>query len=113
MPGGRPPKEIDWGLVEKCCQIQCTQEEIASMCETTVDTLDKHCKETNKVSFSDYFQEKRKGGRISLRRAQWQKAVKEGNPTMQIWLGKQYLDQSDKNEVNLPNAEIKLVYGNE
>jgi hypothetical protein len=34
----------------------------------------------------------------SLRRKQFEVAM-EGHPTMLIWLGKQYLDQRDKNEV--------------
>jgi hypothetical protein len=37
-------------------------------------------------------------GRMSLRRLQWKKA-QEGNTTMLIWLGKQYLGQSDKQEL--------------
>ena len=36
-------------------------------------------------------------GRISLRRAQFEKAL-SGNVVMQIWLGKQHLDQRDKIE---------------
>lgn len=34
-------------------------------------------------------------GRMSLRRKQWQ-AVENGNTTMLVWLGKQYLRQKDK-----------------
>jgi hypothetical protein len=37
-------------------------------------------------------------GRMSLRRKQW-KAAEDGNTTMLVWLGKQYLGQSDKSEV--------------
>ncbi len=36
---------------------------------------------------------------MSLRRLQW-KAAKENNVTMLIWLGKQYLGQTDKQEVS-------------
>lgn len=113
MPPGRPKKELDWDQIDKLCQIQCTIPEIAAFFECSDDTLDNHCKSLFGMKFSEYFAQKRQGGRMSLRRAQWQKAVHEKSNTMLIWLGKQYLDQSDKNEVNLPNAEIKLVYGNE
>ena len=37
-------------------------------------------------------------GRASLRRMQYV-AAKKGNATMQIWLGKQYLGQKDKQEI--------------
>lgn len=37
-------------------------------------------------------------GRMSLRRHQW-RALEEGNSTMLVWLGKQYLGQRDKNEL--------------
>lgn len=109
----RPRKEIDWDAVDKLAAMQCTTWEIASFCECVEETLDAACKRDKGLSFSVYYEEKRRVGRISLRRAQWQKAVTEKSSVMLIWLGKQYLDQSDKNEVNLPNAEIKLVYGNE
>lgn len=112
MAGGRPTKTIDWSDVSKLCVLQCTMKEIAYFCECVEETLDAACKRDLGLSFSVYYEEKRSAGRISLRRAQWQKAL-AGSNVMLIWLGKQYLDQSDKNEVNLPNAEIKLVYGNE
>lgn len=113
MPVGRPKKELDWDQIDKLCQIQCTIPEIASFFDCSPDTLDRHSKELHGCNFADYFSQKRLGGRISLRRSQWLKATHDKNPALLIWLGKQYLDQSDKNEVNLPNAEIKLVYGNE
>jgi hypothetical protein len=36
-------------------------------------------------------------GKMSLRRKQYQ--MSEKNPTMAIWLGKQYLNQKDKQEI--------------
>jgi len=45
-------------------------------------------------------------GRMSLRRYQWNSAEK-GNVTMQIWLGKQYLGQSDKVVVDNQADAIK------
>lgn len=60
------------------------------------DTLALRVKEIYGRRFSEVFKEKKKAGTISLRAAQFQKAIKEKNPTMQIWLGKQYLGQTDK-----------------
>lgn len=42
-------------------------------------------------------------GLASLRRRQF-KAANDGNPTMLIWLGKQYLGQADKNEFTGKNG---------
>ena len=39
MPGGRPKAVIDYPLVEKLGQIQCTQEEIANILNISVRTL--------------------------------------------------------------------------
>jgi hypothetical protein len=50
------------------------------------------------MTFAEYFGQKRKIGRISLRRKQWEVAT-AGNIPMLIWLGKQYLDQKDRHEV--------------
>nr|UWD62952.1 MAG: hypothetical protein [Bacteriophage sp.] len=45
------------------------------------------------MTFADTYKSKSQVGKSSLRRAQWKLAEK--NASMAIWLGKQYLDQSD------------------
>jgi precorrin-4 methylase len=57
-------------------------------------------------SFTEYFELKRKSGRASLRRKQWQMA--DNNPTMAIWLGKQYLNQTDKSVVENHNLNTEM-----
>lgn len=97
---GRPKKEINKEYFEGLCKIQCTEEEICDVLEVCVDTLNNWCRETyqdeggNGMTFSKVFAIKRGKGRASLRRSQWNLAKK--NPTMAIWLGKQYLQQSDR-----------------
>ena len=90
---------------DKLCAIQCTQLEIADWFDMGTDTLNTRCKEKYSLTFSALFAKKRAGGKISLRRDQWQSSQK-GNVTMQIWLGKQYLGQSDKNE----NKEVSEIH---
>lgn len=92
----RPRKPIDWPNVDKLCALQATELEISQFLDISVDTLCRASKREHGVSFAEYFAQKRGLGRISLRRSQWQ-AAQGGNPTMLIWLGKQYLDQRDKN----------------
>jgi hypothetical protein len=85
---GRPKKRIDLELVEKLAHIQCTQAEIAATLGVSVDTLARH------KHFAETYKRGGEGGRKSLRRMQFESATK-GNIAMQIWLGKQYLGQSD------------------
>ena len=92
---GRPKIEISQSIFEGLCHIQCTKEEIAATLRCDEDTINTWCKETYKQTFSVVFDQKRKGGWSSLRRKQWEVAL-SGDKTMLIWLGKQYLGQSDK-----------------
>ena len=90
----RPRKEIDRKQFESLCGLQCTKEEICDFFELTDKTLDRWCRETYESSFSDVFKQKRGLGKISLRRAQYETALK-GNTSLLIWLGKQYLGQTE------------------
>jgi len=104
---GRPLVNIDQGEFEKLCNMQCTKPEIEGWFGVTDKTIDRFIKETygSSASFSDIFNQKRGKGKVSLRRAQFQKAL-DGHPTMLIWLGKQYLDQSEKMENKNLNKEV-------
>ena len=95
--GGRPKKEIDQRVFESLCGIQCTQTEVCAVLDCDDKTLTKWCKETYNMSFSDVFAEKRKSGLVSLRRMQWKHA--ERNPAMAMFLGKNYLGQTDKQDI--------------
>lgn len=98
-PNGRPRKEIDKKQFEKLCFLQCTLIEFEGFLEVDNKTLEKWCKETYGMGFSEVYKLKRGNGKVSLRRSQWQLA--QTNPTMAIWLGKQWLGQTDKQEVTV------------
>jgi hypothetical protein len=100
--GTRGPdfKKIDWEKVDSLAFIQCTIEEIAGVLDIDADTLATACKRVHKMKLSEYIAKKATGGKASLRRRQYTKAVTEGNPTLLIWLGKQWLGQTDKVEHN-------------
>ena len=91
---GRPRKEIDQKIFENLCGIQCTEAEICSVFDCCEDTLNAWCKRTYGETFSDTYKKKRQLGKPSLRRMQWELAKK--NASMAIFLGKQYLGQSDQ-----------------
>ena len=94
--GGRPKKVINKNQFEELCHIQCTQEEIQAVLDVQDDTLNKWCKETYGCGFSEVFRQKREGGKCSLRRKQWKLA--DTNASMAIFLGKNMLGQTDKQE---------------
>ena len=84
---GRPKKPIDYETVEKLASIQCTQEEIANFLELSVRTLQRD------EEFCRLYKKGQDSGKMSLRRTQFKLAEK--NPSMAIFLGKQYLGQRD------------------
>ena len=92
----RPKKEFNQKQIEAMCAIQCTEEEICGIFDCDDVTLNRWCKDTYGKRFSEVYKQKRQGGKMSLRRKQWEMAGK--NPTMAIWLGKQWLGQTDKVE---------------
>lgn len=93
---------------ETLCAIQCTEEEILAVLNVSDKTLNKWCKENyDGKNFSEINREKRQLGKTSLRRMQW-KTAEKGNVTMQIWLGKNLLDQRENVEVDNSKTIEKL-----
>lgn len=93
---GRPKIEIDKKQFENLCGLQCTLNEIAGWFNCSPDTIERWCVKEYKMTFAETYELKRGKGLMSLRRNQWKMA--ETNPTMAIFLGKQYLGQSDRVE---------------
>ncbi len=101
---GRPKKELDYKKITTLSQIHCTQEEIASVMEVSVRTLQRN------KEFCRIYKKGMEEGKASLRRMQFAKA-NEGNTTMMIWLGKQLLGQADKVENReVGKREVKVTY---
>ncbi len=96
----RPRLEISAAQVLKLAKLHCTNLEIAEFFGCSVDTLT--------LRFADILTKGRAEGKQKLRRLQWRSAEK-GNAIMQIWLGKQYLDQKDKQEIDLTKDIIVKI----
>lgn len=103
----RPKKVIDYALVESLAKIQCTEAEISSILNISIRTLQKD---------SEFLRIYKKGledGRMSLRRIQFKLA--ERSTAMAIFLGKQYLGQTDdpqdmnEAKVNLMKAQTEKI----
>lgn len=107
----RPKIELtddQWTQVEKMAAIFCTGEEIAHVLNISYDTLERRVKEKYKVSCAEHIKKHSAMGKMSLRRKQYEVA-KGGNVSMLIWLGKQYLNQTDKKEDNVKVSGQKLI----
>ena len=88
---GRPKKyNLDTNQVEQLAGFGCTDTEIASFFDIPRTTLERN--------YEHYITKGRESGKIRLRQYQWA-AAKKGNVAMLIWLGKQILGQSDKQEI--------------
>lgn len=113
VKGDTPAQDkIDKKQFENLCGLQCTLLEICDFFDVEDDTLNSWCKKNYGTTFSEVFKIKRGKGQISLRRTQWKLAEK--NPTMAIFLGKQYLGQTDKVETTgemrvMPTIKMEVV----
>lgn len=110
---GRPKIEFNMEQVERLAAIQCTEEEIALALGCSIDTV--RDRKRNDEDFSNALLKGRGTGKASLRRSQFALAT-AGNATMLIWLGKQYLGQQDKQELEHTGKDggpIELNYARE
>ena len=95
---GRPRTEYPDDTANRVygmAMIGCTLQEIVVVLGIPETSLTRH--------FGDSIEKGRESGKMSLRRAQW-KAAEAGNTTMLVWLGKQWLAQSDKQEISGPEG---------
>lgn len=106
---GRPKLEFDYEQVKALAGMQCTYAEIAAVLKTSEDTITRRIKDD--PIFAEALKGGKENGKASIRRMQYTTA-KAGHAAMQIWLGKQYLNQSDKNDLDLSGG-FSLTIGND
>lgn len=97
----RPPKEVNWELVERMIEAQCTLGEIAGTLNIHIDTMADKVKAQYGITFTELTQRKAMSGLGILKLAQYQKALNnsaKGNVQMLIYLGKVLLGQKEKDE---------------
>jgi hypothetical protein len=99
MPAGRPvgttklkDDEATLERVTALAKMQCILDEAASVLNVCPKTFDNYLRHYKKAR--EAWNNGREEGKIELRRLQWRSA--EHSVAMQIWLGKQYLGQRDK-----------------
>ncbi len=93
----RPKKyDIDTKQVVKLASYGCTIREVANFFGCSEDLI--------KKSYSQFITKGQDEGKTRLRKLQWT-AAEKGNVPMLIWLGKQVLGQTDKQEL----TEVKPI----
>jgi hypothetical protein len=80
--------------LSELARLQCTQQEAARVLGCAYRTMDNILKQDTLQR--QIWEEGQAVGKKSLRRAQYEKAVKHANVIIQIWLGKQWLGQRDQ-----------------
>lgn len=105
--GGRPRKNVDFVKLATICQYPLTNEDIATLMDLSVDTIDRECKRVYGLGFADYKTQKQASTRKTILAKQLEVA-KAGNVTMLIWLGKQYLGQTEKQEIKAAVSAIRI-----
>lgn len=73
--------------IQKLAELQCNNREIAYIMGCSRETIERHYRDEVDLGKTE--------GKIKLRRAQWRNAIENENVTMQIWLGKNVLGQTD------------------
>jgi hypothetical protein len=104
--GGRPKADIDWNYVNELLTAGCSGREIAGEIGLNCNTIYDRCEKDHGISFSEYSQQFYAKGDTLIRKKQFDKAIKEGDNTLLIWLGKNRLKQSDYDNKRL-EAEIE------
>jgi len=102
-------KPIDWDQFDKLCALQCTKLEIASFFDMSDDTLSRRVKESFDCTFAELYDQKKLRGRVSIRRKQYEMAM-AGDRSLLIWIGKNWLGQSDKLEQSITGDPINIEF---
>lgn len=95
---GRPRTEIDMVQFRKLLQIQCTLPEIAAYFACGQSTIERFCQHEFQMSFGEIRKQTAPLMQMALRRKQIAMAL-EGDRTMLIWTGKQYLGQTENGQI--------------
>lgn len=95
---GRPKRELtekDLDQITACAKVMCSWDEIGEIIDWPKSTLEK--KDKAKAAYHKGVAQAKQ----SLRKAQFELAVKDKNATMLIWLGKIHLGQREIREIEV------------
>lgn len=96
----------------KVLAVWSTAEYCAEQLGMSADSLDRRIKEKYGHGFAEFKKKAQEPMRINLMKKQYDVAM-TGNTAMLIWLGKQYLGQSDKNDTVIDASKIQITLPDE
>ena len=110
-PVGRPKVELNVAQIQRMAAVGLTQDEVATIFGVSVSTI------AERPEFSEAHKRGRANLSESIKREQVKQAFYKGkNPaiismkkTMLIWLGKQYCDQKERQEIGGPDGKSLFV----
>lgn len=110
---GRKAAEMDFGIVDTALFYGATLPQLQFLLESkgnkiSIKTIQRIIERELDMTFAEYKAYRHGGAKFKLAQKQFEVAM-SGNPSMLIWLGKNWLGQTDKNETNLNLNDIKIM----
>lgn len=105
-PVGRPRIELDPKQAKIFGYFRATYDTMAEQIGCHVDTI-RAAMQDDKSEFSKEYKKGFSGMKMKLSEAQVKTAIKDRNPTLLVWLGKQYLNQKDS---PMPDEDVNKNY---
>ena len=93
--------------LKKLASIFCTKEDAGHILGLDSETVVRNIKDRTGMNWAEFFNVYAASGRTMLRRKQFELA-QNSDKTMLIWLGKQYLGQSDKMEQRVQDVTNEM-----
>ena len=105
-PVGRPRIELDPKQAKIFGYFRATYDTMAGQIGCHVDTI-RAAMQKEDSEFSKAYKKGFSSMKMKLSEAQVKTAIEEHNPTLLVWLGKQYLDQKDN---PMPDEDVNKNY---
>jgi len=105
-PVGRPRIELDPKQAKIFGYFRATYDTMAEQIGCHVDTI-RAAMQDDKSEFSKEYKKGFSGMKMKLSEAQVKTAIEDRNPTLLVWLGKQYLNQKDS---PMPDEDVNKNY---
>ena len=105
-PTGRPRIELDPKLAKIFGYFRATYDTMADQIECGVDTI-RAAMQDDKSEFSKAYKKGFSSMKMKLSEAQVKAGIEDRNPTLLVWLGKQYLGQKDN---PMPDEDVNKNY---
>ena len=100
--------DIDWSKLDAVLQFGARSLDCCGILDVSEKTLYNKIKEKHNMAFGEYRELKMSTMRAKLLQKQFDVAM-NGNVTMLIWLGKQHLEQYEKQEHSINSDSIKKI----